>query len=179
MVELPNTYQVTPLMILAAWGTPTTRPAAATKRRRGRRSAQNPAPSGRRHPAASCQGPDHSPPRSGAGTRPFASWRKMTSTLNRAITVAERRWTRPVPTTVTRRFLGEPGVPARESGNDENAQAPDRCQWAGQRIHPRSTTPPRRVFYRAARTNLSARERMCSISSGGFLTSNSKPISAK
>lgn len=31
VVELPNAYQVTPLMILAAWGTPTTRPAAATK----------------------------------------------------------------------------------------------------------------------------------------------------
>ena len=31
MVELPNAYQVTPLMILAAWGTPTNRPAAATR----------------------------------------------------------------------------------------------------------------------------------------------------
>ena len=31
----------------------------------------------------------------------------MRSTLNRTITVAQRRWTRPAPTTVTRRLLGD------------------------------------------------------------------------
>jgi hypothetical protein len=31
VVQLPNACQVTPLMILVEWGTPTTRPAAATR----------------------------------------------------------------------------------------------------------------------------------------------------
>ena len=102
----------------------------------------------------------------------------MRSTLNRTITVAQRRWTRPAPTTVTRRLLGDL---VSRSANRETmktlkrliaATGPASASTQEARLH-----PP--VFYRAARLNLSARERMCSISSGGFRTSNSKPISAK
>jgi hypothetical protein len=111
LVDLPDAYQVTQLMIRAAWGATNSPPADATDRPGLRRSAQNPTPSGRRHPSPSCQRPDHSPPRSGAETQPFGSWRKMTPTPNRKITMAKRRWTRPTATTVTRRLLGQTWCP--------------------------------------------------------------------
>ena len=72
LVDLPNAYQVTALMIRVGSAPTHDNPTRACYEADEEvAEALNPAPSRRRHPSASCQGPDHSLPRSGAGTQPW------------------------------------------------------------------------------------------------------------